>query len=207
MEMLVVLALVGLLMGIVIPMVGDVMNLRIKGSARRLAATVQFLYAKAATQRLYVRLVYDLDKQSYWAESSRDRFLLVHEDEKTRAEMKEKQEAKLAGEGETEDEAEAEKEPEGGFSGEEGYLLKPTDLPPDVQFKDIYAQHQEEPITQGQAYTYFFPNGQVEWSIINLKDEGDTVHYSLEVMPITGRVTIRKDYLDYKEAQNPTEEE
>src|SRR3989338_817791 len=79
-ELLVALALVGLMLGVAIPWLGNVMDLLVKRGARRLAGTIQYLYGKAVTQRLTIRLVYSFEKQTYWAEASRDRFLLVKEE-------------------------------------------------------------------------------------------------------------------------------
>src|SRR5215470_10690970 len=61
-ELTVVLFIVGLLLTIVIPHLGNTSNARLDATARRLAATVRYLSGEAALHNRPYRLNYDLDK-------------------------------------------------------------------------------------------------------------------------------------------------
>ena len=65
-ELTVVLFIVGLLLTIAFPYLGNVSGARLDATARRLAATVRYLSGEAALHNRPYRLNYDLDKHSYW---------------------------------------------------------------------------------------------------------------------------------------------
>jgi general secretion pathway protein H len=65
-ELAVVLFIVGLLMTIAIPHLGNTSNARLEATARRLAATVRYLSGEAALRNRPYRLNYDLDQHTYW---------------------------------------------------------------------------------------------------------------------------------------------
>jgi general secretion pathway protein H len=65
-ELALVLFIVGLLVAIAIPRLGDLGSAQLDSGARRLAALARYLSGEAAfTSRLY-RLHYDLDQHAYW---------------------------------------------------------------------------------------------------------------------------------------------
>jgi prepilin-type N-terminal cleavage/methylation domain-containing protein len=70
-------------------------------------------------------------------------------------------------------------------------------LPGTIHFEDIVTQHRGK-IYEGETFTQFFPNGWVEETIIHLGDTRER-HYSLLVMPLTGKVRIYDRYIDFAE--------
>lgn len=222
-EIVIALALIGLILGLAVGRMGDTLDRDMKKTANRLAATIRYLYDKSATEGISIRLVLDLQEQTYWVESTRDPMLLANPEtlekqkathataEKEKKETKEKKEKKeteattetetTKGEGKkkTKTAAKSEKpaplEPkEPVFSQLAEHLLKPSRLPESVFFKDVYVEHLHGPVDAGQVAITFFPNGYVEEAIINLRDEHDDVHYSLATNPATGRVVIDDAY-------------
>ncbi len=211
-ELLVTIAIVALIMGLVAGRVSDYLDLEMKKTSNHLAATIRYLYNKAITEGLYLRLVIDINEQSYWVEATRDPVLLTDPNAKWEgkkkavnkdAEKKDKdksdtkkteadKETSGTGEGETKLPKLELKEPT--FSQVESYLLKPVRLPEGVFFKDVMSEHQPVPVEAGQATIHFFPNGYVEHAVINLRDEDDEYYYSLETNPITGGVSIENEY-------------
>ena len=201
-ELLIGLAIIGLIMGLVVSKMGKLFEREMKNSASHLASTIRYIYNKSISEGVTLRLVFDLDEQKYWVEStSAEHFALKKEGEedqtpKKKTEKKEekgkkKEEKKEAG-------SESITPKEATFTKEESSLLKAVQLPKGVYFKDIYAEHQTAHLSEGQAYIYFFPQGYVERSVINLRDKEDAVHYSLTLNPITGAVVIERGY---KEAE------
>ena len=218
-ELIVAIAIVALIMGVVISRMDQYLELDMKKTSNRVASMVRYLYNKSVTEGVYLRLVFDLNEQTYWVEATRDPLLLS---------MRETASAKKKGEEEKkgkETRGKEKNEKEGAkpeapkaqnpataaasrlpkleikqptFTQVESSLLKPTRLPETVFFKDIMTEHQPVPAEAGQATLNFFPNGYVEHAIINLRDEKDEVHYSLETNPITGQVKIENEYKTFE---------
>lgn len=190
-ELIVAIAIVGLMMGVVVSQMDKALDLDMKRSANRLGSTIRYLYNKAATEGLYIRLVFNIDERSYWVESTTD-------PTKISAEME------VAGEqGEEAKEGEA---TEGGgekpkisypkprFGKVDSFLLKPTKLPERVFIKDIFVEHRPTGVQDGMVGIYFFPNGYVEHTVINLRNEEDDFFYHIETNPVSGAVSIGTEY-------------
>ena len=216
-ELLIAISIAALLMGVVITQMDRYLELDMKKASNRLASTIRYLYNKSVTEGVYLRIVFDLNEQTYWVEATHDPLLLSTEDinkgkkrkdEEAKKQKGEKAKANAQNEEEANPPPEAEakqgaaeqgqlpklelKEP--AFSPAESYLLKPTRLPDPIFFKDVMSEHQPIPVEAGQSTINFFPNGYVEHAIINLRDEKDETHYSIETNPITGQVKIENEY-------------
>lgn len=190
-ELLVGLAIVALMLGIVTTSLDGLFETNFKKTTARLSSTLKYLYNKAVTERLYLRVVFDLDEQSYWVESTSEVYVINPEV------------AQKAAEGVKEEEEEPETPPEdANFSKEESYLLKPVKLPEGIFFKDVQTSYLNQKVELGRAFLYFFPNGYATPTMINFRDEEDEINYSLEVKPYSGRVVIFDEYADLeKEAK------
>src|SRR5262245_35949655 len=68
-ELSLVMFIIGLLLTIVVPRLGDLSGTRLESSARRLAALARYLNGEAAFKSQLYRLNYDLDKRAYWVSS------------------------------------------------------------------------------------------------------------------------------------------
>jgi general secretion pathway protein H len=64
-----------------------------------------------------------------------------------------------------------------------------------VTIAGVWTPRQNEPITQGRAYLYFYPEGMGERAIIYLADQAGTT-FSLVAHPLTGRVQITDQRVD-----------
>lgn len=187
-ELLVTLVVIGLVMGLAINQAGKMFSRELKASARQLSSTIRFLYNKAASEGVTLRLVIDFDENSYSAEATSDSFTLKKETEEDLAKKKEEESS-------TEGEEEGVVQPkEAEFSPEGSKLLKSTKLSKRVFFKDVYAEHQIDALSEGKAYIYFFRHGLAEQAVINLRDKDDEKHFSLTINPINGNVKIANEY-------------
>ena len=65
-EIAIVLFIMGLLMSIALPYFGGITEARLKSEARRLAGRASYLYDAAATEKVVMRLNFDLDSNSYF---------------------------------------------------------------------------------------------------------------------------------------------
>ena len=195
-ELLVAIAIAALAMGLVVSQLRRSLDWDLKNASSQLARTIRFLYNDAATRNLTIRMVFNFESSTYSVESSSDAFSLIHE-EFGKPDSKKKKEAALtaASTVKKEEKEETVKPVEPVFSPIELPVVKEVRLPEGIYFKDIDTEHQSERMTAGVAYLYFFPQGYVERAVINLRDEKDEVHYSLQVNPISGAVKIEPEYL------------
>lgn len=207
-ELMVAIAVVGLMFGIVVTQTGDFFDTNIKNATNKISNTVRYLRDKSSTENLYIRLVFDFEKNNYWVEATTDQFLLASK-EVAEAEQKEKEKEAKEAKNAPKDEEPASETADGEtteavsyvkkyrtpeFGAIDDFLLKPTAFPEGVFLKDVYTSHDEAPVGAGQAFIYFFPNGFIEPSIINLRDAADEVVFSIEINPVVGSTNIRQEY-------------
>lgn len=204
-ELLIAISVVGLMVGIVVTQVDDWFDKNIKETSNKLSSTIRYLHDKASSQNLYIRLVFDFEKNSYWVEATSEQFLL------TSKEVQEAEAEEAAAEAEEEEDEKEEVITEGEdgeektvttvkkyrtptFTAVEEFLLKSVKLPDGVYLKDVYTSHDKGPVSIGQAFIYFFPNGYIEPAIINLRDEDDELNYSIKINPLMGTTSIESEY-------------
>ncbi len=201
-ELMVGMFIVGIILAIAVVGSRGFTDAEMKKESNRLASTIRYLYNKSATERLYLRIVYDFGEHSYHVESTSEPFVITPPDPEAeeKAKQAEPEAAEDGGQGESgegageAEEGAAQMPDASGFAETESYLLKPVQLAGDVLFKDIQVSYAKEKIEAGKAYTYFFPNGYATPTMINLQDEDDETNYSLQVLPLSGRVRIESRY-------------
>ncbi|HEY4187816.1 MAG TPA: type II secretion system protein [Polyangia bacterium] len=208
-EILVVLAIVGILAGLSIRGLRSLARSDLRASVTHMAGAIRYLFDRASTTGKYHRLVIDLDQGKYWAEVSDDQFYLPRTPETESSQKKLAElEARL-------DEKEAQRKELAEASGDidmtkvlpmdfrpkrarfgafKETALKPVTLK-NTEVMDVFTPRMADPITKGRAYIYFFPLGQTEPAIVHLSDPTEQTIYSLVVHPITGRVRIVNSYV------------
>ncbi|MDO8519704.1 MAG: hypothetical protein Q7T11_06035, partial [Deltaproteobacteria bacterium] len=82
------------------------------------------------------------------------------------------------------------------FAASEEEIIKRVTLPKSVKIQDVHTARDDLPLTAGQAYLYFFPNGFTEEAVIHLSNEEGTMSYSVLVSPLTGLSRIEKGYVE-----------
>ena len=85
------------------------------------------------------------------------------------------------------------------FAQDTSILSSRVRLPGTVHFEDIVTQHRGK-VYEGETFTQFFPHGWAEETIIHLGDNRGR-HYSLLIMPLTGRVRIYDRYVEFSERE------
>lgn len=179
----------------------------LRTASARLAGAIRFTYDRAVTTGRYYRMVIDLDQKVYWPEVSDDRFYLVRgrgrapgEDE---AEASQKPPAKTGGGGMgsilgllgggasgTPSAVAAKVGMSKARFAPDGTSTKQRSAPlQGVAITAVWTARFDEPVTQGRAYLYFYPEGMTERAIVHLADSADGA-FSLVVHPLTGRVQI-----------------
>ncbi len=191
-ELLIVVAILGLVAMIAIPSISNTFRFSVKSSAREIATLIKDASNSAQVTGKVHRMVYDLKNQQYWIESSGEMTLLkseesavIDKDRDRRMTEKEK--------------AERDKESGNHFHQDSLLTKNKRSLPIGVKFKDVYTEQSEEPITEGLAYTHIFPQGLSEKTIVHIADNGKD-DISLIVSNLLGRCTVEGRYVEYKEA-------
>jgi len=203
--MIIALLIVSLLMGVAVVGVGSLSQANLRSDSGRLAGSIRYIFTLSAAQNKYYRLVINIDDGKYWAEYSDNPFLLSLERTKVIDGAADK-----TAEEERKERREREKQNLGGFTAapaiprmpEPGWTkVKGTDsleeisLSSGTKIEGIFTTHQTDLFTQGEAQIYFFPGGRMESFIIYLTDGDDNI-YSLEGMPLTGKVKIHDQKID-----------
>jgi general secretion pathway protein H len=180
----------------------------LRTASAQLAGAIKFTYDRAVTSGKYYRLVIDLDQKTYWPEVSDDRFYLVRGHARPTTEGEDDPEKPPAP-----------KATGGGMGSILGLLGGGSaGAPPStvaakvgvgkarfaadstaskrhsaplrgVSIETVWTARFDEPVKEGKAYLYFYPEGMTERAIIHLTDTADNA-FSLVVHPLTGRVQI-----------------
>ncbi|MBI3019080.1 MAG: prepilin-type N-terminal cleavage/methylation domain-containing protein [Deltaproteobacteria bacterium] len=169
-EIIVVMAIIAIFTVIALPRFQNKLKLHIKKQARMLSGTIRFLYNQSAIKNATYRLHYDLANQTYSVEKSLDTVRLTSPEE-------------------SKDLWDEEKKTGPKFTEDKEHLKKPVQLEKRIKFKDIKTEISKDPVTEGHAYTHFFPSGYVEQTRIRLESEAGDI-YTIVVQPLTGIAKI-----------------
>lgn len=191
-EMLVVIALAALIGTMAIPTVSNIFKISLGSTARDLATTVRYAYNASMMTKKVHRLVYDLKNNQYWVEVGPQTALMDTDETREKAE-KARRFTKLT------TEEEEKKKNESPFSLAAYVTRKKKDLPRGVTFEDVTTEQEKQPITDGVAYTHFFPHGIIEQTVIHIKDTSGH-HATLVLEALVGRTKVIERYVDTKEA-------
>jgi general secretion pathway protein H len=200
-EVLITIALIGLVSGAAFFGSGVVASARLKRSATMIAGAIRIGYAHANAKSKPVRLVFDFE----------ERLILLEE---SSGEMHVKKNDKTGGAAAaTEAERAALEEAESVLKGPRAArpAFQPTKafgwsteaekpgkgLERGIRFRQVETGHQDEPEQAGRSYLYFWPGGQTERAVIQLvvsdaPEENDDSVMSILVAPLTGKTEIKK---------------
>lgn len=198
-ELLIVIGIVAMMMSLAVGTIGVSTSAQLKKESAALAAAVRYSYHQAAIKNLPYRIVFDMTDQAYWLEEGSGPFYLGKEEEEKKKEETKKQEAKKGeeeGEGSESEGGEAPSADEASFAAEDS-VIKKVVFKDEIKIRDVYVAHQEEPVSGGQAFLYFFPHGLTEKSVIHLSDEEGENNMTIVVNPVTGKARIENGYLEH----------
>jgi general secretion pathway protein H len=228
-EILIAVALIGLLMGGAVMGVQSIGTIALRSSTSKMAALISFMSHEAIIKGRPMRLVIDLGTNTYRAETmarSDDRAVIYLQDVNKREQganpdqVEEEETKKSTGLGLGDFlQARPPSRPKPAWEPMvvEGMNLEPLDS--SVKFAAIYTPQQTQPFTEGQGYLYFWPSGQTEHALIHLStldatEEETSKFFSIVVNPTTGRAVVHKeryefpnDLRDFDEPEESEEEE
>lgn len=202
-EIMVAIMLATVVIAITIPAFNAATDSDLNAVAVRISGASRACFGEAAIKNVTLRMAYDLDANAYWVEAFPGTFQIIGEE-------RDLEEARDAEEDLAED-AKRKKEQEDRYGGEEDMEAAPivaTFVPVEVGFveaqrmsgrlkiKGVRTPQFRQVVTNGKAYTHFFPNGWAERTLVYLEDSGGSV-LTLETQPLTGRVIIHEGELDW----------
>jgi len=194
MEIMIVLAIMGAMVAMVIPRIGN-RNNEIKAEVRKLSTLTRQVRSLAKLQNATYRLVLDLnsegnDSYSYWLEKANKEILLTEEREENYIKSLESQ---------RDEEEEKAADPQG-FVMDKSILRGKKNLPSNMIFENIEISGYEKPLNAGKVFIHFFPSGRVEEAAIHLKL--DDFQWTLAIHPLTGKTDIASQYISLKDVTN-----
>lgn len=215
-EVLISLAIVGLVAGIGILGVGAQKSARMRGGAVMIAGAIRTAYAHSSGVSKPLRLVFDIKGNTLTLEESSAALTIVKND-RTGGAAGTTELERVAIE-ETESILKGPRVPRPsftpttafGFSTDAGQSGK--GLPSGIRFVQVETGHDSEPVAQERAYLYFWPGGQTERAAIQLTtagpDEEPNENNSMTVLvsPLTGKTEIKKGLLQMFRPRDDREE-
>lgn len=202
-EMLVVLIIIGLFMTVGASKFVN-KNSEMKSSVRRFSAMIKKLRNRARLDNKTYRLVFDLpvekDKQqSYWVESTDKAALLL--DEEQRKELDEINEQALRDSDQSDEQKKQNSDPQGFSTDTKVIKNPPALLPTGLYFRSIELDGDKiEEVTSGRVYIYFFPQGYVQGSAIQLSNR-EGISWTLIIEGLTGQVNILPKLVSLKDVK------
>jgi len=212
-EIMVVLGMVGLLALLAGPALSGLLGLHQRAAAKELAQTYSWLMDEAALRNVTFRVVYNLDART-WKLEAGDPGTLVFSSPEEREKFDEELESELRRftkreieEGKAQDVLEK----RGRFEGLEGTAFTTErELPGGARFAYVYTPqygedgvrpHEEGPPEDLEdhniAYTYVFPDGTAEHTLVRIVDEDNPDDgWTVEVWPMSGEVHLSTTLVD-----------
>ena len=208
-EIVVVIA-IGLALGVVV--IGGVMSgLRLEEHrfAKDLALSYELLHDEAVLRNVTFRVAYHLDGQYYTIESG-DPATLIFDDPEKREDYEKELADKLRRFTKREL-AEGKAPKENKFAKLKGQFKDKYTLPVGIVFGGAYTPQygewiepsgeEEDPEEPLIVYSYIFPNGFVEHTVVQLVHEDNAeAGYTIEVEPLSGKVHLHDGAMDYRDS-------
>lgn len=185
-ELMIVISVVMMVMGLGVAGLDRMSSVQLRTQTNKLAAAIRHAYNRSSAHGLYVRMVFDLDAEQYWAEASAVPMFLPSK--------------KLEEGDEADKEQELEEEKDGKPLKRRAKYQRDGVIPlvkliRGIGIDGVLTTSQKDVFEHGKAYIHFFPNGFVEPALIYMTD-GDGTYYTLIISPMTGKVTRKVGKVD-----------
>jgi prepilin-type N-terminal cleavage/methylation domain-containing protein len=209
-EILVVLAIFGLLVGALTVGYARLPGTALKREAVKIAAAMRSAYDRATTSGAHHRIIIDLGERSYRIERCEGKVTLRKgrdlKEELERQRTEAEKQARLVG-SQSQDQlvsamTKSAGERLGGAGGTSGATCAPVTGElgrkqtlggtPQVSFRRVIVAHLEEPVDEGEATLNFFPMGTAERAVVELSvGPAEDEQFSIAVRPLSGRIDMR----------------
>jgi general secretion pathway protein H len=192
-ELMIVLAILGLLGAMVVPAVESTTGANARKAAGELAGAMRYMFDTAALRHATCRLALDLDKRSWRAECAPGPAGIASDPGREREDAD-----RLA------ERFPDEQDPEvrrllarTTFGRFEDRLVKERALPGHTGFGPVHVEGRRDALEAGTAYVYFFPGGQAQRAWVPVVD--GSYRFTVVVEPFTGRARVVPGVVEVKE--------
>lgn len=186
-EIMVVIALVGLFAGGAIVGFGAVRRGRLRAGAVHVSAAFRFAYVHALTTGRATRVAFAMGSNEMWVEDTDDAHVLD-----SRARLRTGTAAEVEGEAQQDAELSIQmrpRAPRAEFTQPDNPRFRRRVVEQDVQLAKLFTSHTLEPREDGTGYVYFFSGGLAERAVIQLHGtSGET--FTVVLNPLSGRSEI-----------------
>ncbi len=185
-EVLIVLAIIATIMAVAAPRLFR-SNVNIRSIVHKISVQAREVRNRARLTNSTYRIVIQMDgeSQQYWVE---------------RANGPQPIDPKAIEEALAREKDKSEGAPPPAFQEDKSVIKERISLPKNLRFASVETNSQPNPITTGQAYIHFFPQGFVEASAIQITD-GQKLTWTLLLNPLTGQADVIEKALTLKEVQ------
>ncbi len=205
-EVMVVIVIGLVLMAALAPSVWGLVLLNQHQAAKELALLYEQLHDEAVMRNVTFRIEYDLRAGRYQVQVG-EPGTLIFDDPRAREAWEEEQERRLRFM--TPEEREALQRKRQRFSKLEARFKTAFELPDGTVFGGVYTPQYGEMVRpedldeeeNSKVYSYIFPNGQSEHTVIWIHSEGDDSEgYTIEVEPLSGAVRLHDELIDWEDS-------
>jgi general secretion pathway protein H len=207
-EVLIVVVLIALLAGGVLFGSGMLGSSKLRSAATLIATAVRAGIARANSTGRPTRLALDLEGERVTLEEATSTRML-REKSKPAGGAQVATEAEQAAKAESERILDGPKAPRTGFVPVPAFADTATgrELGSGIDLVQVETEHDEEPVTSGRAYVYFWPGGIAERAHVQLRRAGDPEGLTVIVSALTGRTRVERGRLDLPKARSDKEED
>lgn len=207
-EVLIVVALLALMAGAVMFGSGMLGSSRLRAGATLIASGVRLGVARANASGKATRLVFDLESNRVLLEEA-DSSRMLREKKAPAAGAEPASAAEREAKSESDRILEGPRAPRPKFSPAKQFADTPEgrELGSGVDIVDVQTEHDDDPVTEGRAYLYFWPGGFTERAHIKLKRAGSEEALTVIISALTGRTTIERGLVDFPEPRSDDEED
>lgn len=219
-EIMVVMAVLVVIAAVAVPSLAGLLDLQQRAAAKELGQTMGWLVDEARLRNTSFRVGFNLDR-STWKVEVGDPDTLVYATPEEREEAEEKLEEEMKRftkreieEGALEDLEDSEDGPKRFEGLNDAAFTTQQELPSGTRFLYVYTPQygapgmepsedgpSDDPTEDTWAYVYIFPDGTAEHAVIRIVDEDDPEDgWTVEMDPMTGKVSLSSDLVDPTEA-------
>ena len=220
-EVLVTIAIMAVLFALTLPSLEGIFEVEQKAAVRELGTTYTWLMDEAALRNVTFRVVYNLDQNTWKVEvGDPDTMVFGSPDERqkwedeqaearaalTDSELEELGESAVVLDNESTDSMDSD------FDGlSDSIFTTANALPAGIRFDYVYTPQYgpdgifpntelpEDESDQAIAYSYIFPNGTAEHTIVRIVNDDGEDGQSIEISPLDGRIRLTNEIIDPEE--------
>lgn len=207
-EVLIVIVLIAMLAGATVFGSGMLRSSRLRAGSTLIGSAVRLGLARSNNSGHPTRLVLDLDQDRVLLEEASSSRML-REKAAPAAGAEAATQAELAAKVESDRILDGPQAPRATFKPVAKFADTPEgrELGAGVDLVSVQTEHDEDPITSGRAYVYFWPGGMTERAHVQLKQIGSDSALTVVVSALTGRTRIEKGLVDFPEPRTDREED